>query len=132
MSVQIIELNGAPALAVVPIEEWRAIQTRLEDLEDIADAEAARHEETFPAEFVDRLLEGESPLRVWRQHRGLSLRNLAERSGASEQDLEKIEKEKSVPDTDLCQRLALLLECDPEDLSARAEARADQASEQIE
>jgi DNA-binding XRE family transcriptional regulator len=132
MSVQIIELNGAPALAVVPIEEWRAIQTRLEDLEDIADAEAARHEETFPAEFVDRLLEGESPLRVWRQHRGLSLRYLAERSGAAEQDLASIENENRTPATDLCQRLARLLDCDPEDLSARAEARADQASEQIE
>jgi DNA-binding XRE family transcriptional regulator len=120
MSVQIIELNGAPALAVVPIEEWRAIQTRLEDLEDIADAEAARHEETFPAEFVDRLLEGESPLRVWRQHRGLSLRNLAERSGAAEQDLASIENENRTPATDLCQRLARLLDCDPEDLSDNA------------
>jgi DNA-binding XRE family transcriptional regulator len=120
MSVQIIELNGAPALAVVPIEEWRAIQTRLEDLEDIADAEAARHEETFPAEVVDRLLAGESPLRVWRQHRGLSLRYLAERSGAAEQDLASIENENRTPATDLCQRLARLLDCDPEDLSDNA------------
>ncbi len=116
MSVQFIELNGAPALAVVPIAEWRALQARLEDLEDIADAKAALREETFPAEFVDRLLAGESPLSVWRHHRGLSLRTLAERTGAAEQELKMIENKKIVPDTDLCHRLARVLECDPEDL----------------
>ncbi len=116
MSVQFIELNGAPALAVVPIQEWQAIQTRLEDLEDIASAKDALHEETFPAEFVDRLLAGESPIRVWRQHRGFSLQDLAQRAETTEQDLQRLENADSELDSDLRQRLARLLECDPEDL----------------
>lgn len=128
MSVQIIELNGAPALAVVPIDEWHALQSRLEDLEDIADAKAALHDETFPAEFVDRLLGGESPLRVWRQHRSLSLKGLAERIGAAEHELLLIENENIIPDSDLRHRLANVLECDPDDLLADI----DQASDLID
>jgi len=89
-----------------------------DDLADIASAKDARHEETFPAEFVDRLLAGESPIRVWRQHRGFSLQDLAQRAGTTEQDLHRIEKENSELDSDLCQRLARLLDCDPEDLLA--------------
>ena len=32
MSAQIIELNGAPAFAVVPMDEWTALLERLETL----------------------------------------------------------------------------------------------------
>jgi hypothetical protein len=41
MSVQILELNGVPALAVLPIDEWETLLERLETLQDIADAKAA-------------------------------------------------------------------------------------------
>ena len=43
MSAQIIELNGMPAFAVIPIAEWNALLARLEDLQDIAEARSARH-----------------------------------------------------------------------------------------
>jgi hypothetical protein len=39
---------------------------RLEVLQDIANARSARDAETFPVELADRLLAGESPLKVWR------------------------------------------------------------------
>ncbi|MEX0938013.1 MAG: type II toxin-antitoxin system prevent-host-death family antitoxin [Pirellulales bacterium] len=41
---QILEREGKPAFAVLPIEEYEALRERLEDLEDLAllrDAEAA-------------------------------------------------------------------------------------------
>lgn len=39
---------------------------------------ASGDEEFIPAEFADRILEGESPVRVWREFRNLTLQSLAE------------------------------------------------------
>lgn len=42
-------------------------------------------------ELVERLLEGESPIRVWREHRGLTQRALAKAAGISTAYLSEIE-----------------------------------------
>ena len=118
MSAQIIQLNGAPAFAVVPMEEWSALLERLETLQDIADAKGAREEESLPVEFVERLLAGESPLRVWRGHRGVTLQALAELAGCTRQMLSMIENGKATPSADLLAKLAVALGCDMNDLHA--------------
>ncbi|TPE47216.1 helix-turn-helix transcriptional regulator [Amaricoccus solimangrovi] len=61
-----------------------ALAEDAEDLRAVADFRArleAGEEELMPAEFADRILDGESPLRVWREYRGLSQAELARRSG---------------------------------------------------
>lgn len=116
MSAQFIELNGVPAFAVVPVAEWNALLARLEDVQDIADAKAARDSESFPAEFADRLLAGESPLRVWRDYRGLTLQALAETCGVTRQMLSMIEHGKAKPSADLLAKLAAALGSDMDDL----------------
>lgn len=116
MSAQIIELNGVPAFAVVPVAEWNALLARLEEVQDIADAKSVRASETFPAEFADHLLSGESPLRVWRNYRGLTLQALAENCGVSRQMLSMIEHGKAKPSADLLGKLAGVLGCDMDDL----------------
>ena len=67
--VQIIEKNGEPEYAVVPIEEYRRMVAALEDAADSAAIERAWAEdaagETIPGEVVKAILAGESPLRVW-------------------------------------------------------------------
>jgi DNA-binding XRE family transcriptional regulator len=118
MSAQIIELNGVPAFAVVPVAEWNALLARLEDLQDIAEGKSAQGAETFPAEFADRLLQGESPLKVWRAYRGLTLQELAEKCGVTRQMLSMIEHGKAKPSSDLLSRLAIALVCDMDDLLA--------------
>ncbi len=42
---------------------------------------AAGEEEAIPAEFADRLIDGESPVRVWRDLRGLTAQALANMAG---------------------------------------------------
>lgn len=116
MSAQIIELDGVPAFAVVPMAEWEAMLSRLEDLQDIADAKASRGEEVFPSDLVDRLLAGESPLRVWREYRGHTLQVLADRCGVSRQMVSMIEHGKANPSSDLLAKLASALACDMDDL----------------
>lgn len=116
MNAQIIELEGRPAFAVVPMAEWTALLERLEDLQDIADAKAAVEEETLPVEFVERRLAGEAPLRLWRDHRGLTLQALAGRAGCTRQMLSMIEHGKASPSADLLSRLATALAVDMDDL----------------
>jgi DNA-binding XRE family transcriptional regulator len=118
MNTQFIEINGAPAFAVVPVAEWNALLARLENLQDIADAKAAVAAETFPAEFADRLLAGENPLRVWREYRGLTLQALAEICGVTRQMLSMTERGKTKPSTELLAKLAAALGCDMDDLLA--------------
>lgn len=118
MNAQIIEMEGRPAFAVVPMAEWTALLERLENLQDIADAKAALNEETLPLEFVERRLAGESPLKLWREHRGLTLQALAERAGCTRQMLSMIEHGKAAPSADLLARLAAALGVDMDDLHA--------------
>lgn len=116
MTAQIIEQNGQPAFAVVPMDEWTALLARLEDLQDIADAKSAREEETFPVEFANRLLSGESPLKVWRDYRDMTLQALAGQCGVTRQMLSMIEHGKAKPSADLLAKLARAIHCDMDDL----------------
>lgn len=118
MKPQIIEIDGKPAFAVVPMAEWRALLERLEELDDAADARAvlARDEETLPVEFVERRLAGVSPLQLWRKHRGLTLQALAEAVDCSRQMLSMVERGRAKPSTDLLARLASALAVDMDDL----------------
>lgn len=121
MKLQTIEQNGQAAFVVVPIAEWDALMARLEEREDIADAArqmaAIRAEETLPAEMIARLTSGESALKVWREHRGFTLRALAAKIGISSAAVSKIETGKSHPTVATLGKLAAALGCDMEDLA---------------
>jgi len=97
MKAQIIEKNGHPEFAVIPYEDY---QHFLELLEDEADAHAvaefheaytAGREFLVPDELMRRELAGESPIKLWREHRGLTQQELANRSGISKPYLSQIE-----------------------------------------
>ncbi|MBV5307210.1 MAG: helix-turn-helix domain-containing protein [Desulfobulbaceae bacterium] len=118
MNVQIIEMKGNPAFAVVPVSEWESLLARLEELQDLADARGAAAGESFPVELADRLLAGDPPLRVWREYRGFTLQALAEACGVSRQMLSMIEHGKTAPSASLLSRLASALRCDMDDLHA--------------
>jgi len=122
MSVKILETNGKPAFAVLPIDEYRKL---LELAEDAKDAEAlhraakrytAGKEETIPLAVVDRLLAGESPIRVWREHRGMTAAMLAETIGVTPAHISKLETGKGEPSIGLLRKLAAALEVDLDSL----------------
>jgi DNA-binding XRE family transcriptional regulator len=122
MNIQTIAQNGQAAFVVVPVAEWDALMARLEERDDIVEANrqlaAIRAgEETLPAEMVARLTSGESPLKVWREYRGLTLRVLAAEIGISSAAVSKIETGKSHPTVATLSRLAVALGCDMEDLA---------------
>ena len=86
--------GGEPAFAVLPWRDYESLVARddatLTD-EELYDLAAAAREESFPAAVVDRLLAGEHPVRVYRQHRGLAQKQLAEAAGIGVAYLSQIE-----------------------------------------
>jgi DNA-binding XRE family transcriptional regulator len=97
MKAQIIQKNGKPEFAVIPYADY---QHFLELLEDEADARAvaefheaytAGREFLVPEEIVRREPEGESAVKLWRAHRGLTQQELARRAGISKPYLSQIE-----------------------------------------
>lgn len=74
----------------------------VEVLQDIRDFDAVKlaieqgKEETIPGEVVFALLDGENPIKVWREHRGLTQQQLAERAGISPAYLSQLETGKRV------------------------------------
>jgi len=97
MKAQFIEKNGKPEFAVISYADYKHF---LELIEDEADARivaefhesyAAGREFLVPEEIVRRELAGESPVKLWREHRGLTQQDLAKRAGISKPYLSQIE-----------------------------------------
>ena len=95
------------------------------DAEDAADSAAveafrrrlaAGEEELIPAEMVMRMVAGESPVRVWREHRGLTMAALAERAGIARPYLSQIETGKRDGTAQTMKKLALALDVTVDDL----------------
>ena len=68
-----------------------ALEEMLEDAAATASYHSSRDQERVPIELVDRLLAGENPVKVWREHRGLSQRDLAARAGLNFAYLSQVE-----------------------------------------
>jgi DNA-binding Xre family transcriptional regulator len=97
----------------------------LREAEDAADAARMREvdarvdagkDEYVPIEITKRLSAGEAPVRVWREHRGLSARALASRAGLSAAYLSQIETGKKPGSFEAMAKLARALAVDMEDL----------------
>ena len=82
----------------------------LEDAADVAAIERAWGDdaagETVPGEVVNAILDGASPLRAWRQHRGLTLDVLADRVGVSKGYLSQMEQGRKAGTLSVFRRLA--------------------------
>ena len=121
MSVQLILKEGQPEYAVVPYETYVRLVEDAEMLADIRDYDAARQsveegEELVPAEVVYALLDGGNPIRVWREHRGLSQAELATRAGISASYLSQLESGKRAGTTEVLAALATVLSLTLDDL----------------
>ncbi len=120
MGVQILEIAGKK-MAVVPMEDYQRLVEIAEDREDIAaaaDAERRRNQgmEYLPANMVNRILDGENALRVWREYRGMTIAGLAEKSGYGYSMISKIETGARQGTVALWNAVAAALKVLPEDI----------------
>ena len=121
MNVQVIEKDGQIEWAVVPYGEYEKMLDALEMLEDIRVYDEGitaiqAGEELIPSPVVYALLDGENPVRVWREYRGLTPNEVAGRAGISFLNLSQIEEGKQQLLPEVLARLAEILQLEPEDL----------------
>ncbi|MBL8577435.1 MAG: helix-turn-helix transcriptional regulator [Mesorhizobium sp.] len=122
MGEQVITTPSGERLVVLPEAEFLAMREALEDREDVAavrDFErrlAAGDEEMIPAEFANRILDGENKVRVWRSCRGLSARDLAAATGLSAPYISEIESGKKDGSVSAMKKIADALGVDIDDI----------------
>lgn len=122
MSVQIIENDGIPVYAVVPIADYRALIEKAEMLDDVAAfdkaeaALAAGEDELVPSDIADSLLANVNAVKVWREYRGMSQVALADAAGLSQAYIAQIETGKREGRIDAYKAIANVLEVDIDDL----------------
>ncbi len=109
----------ASPFVLLPIAEWRLLMEQLEDLEDALDIEKSARDpdrRTIPAAVVDRLLDDEHPLEVWREHRGLSRADLATVTGLTPGHIGHLETGRRHGTPDALRRFATALDVTVDDL----------------
>lgn len=127
MKPQIISKDGKPEYAVVPYNDYQKLLANAEMLVDLVAYDATKRalssgeEELIPAAVIDRLLDGDNPIRVWREFRGLTSAQLATACGVSAAAISQLEAGKRRPSVALLKKLAAALRVDLEQLLAGAE-----------
>lgn len=97
MNVQIIVRDGNPEWAVIPYEMYVQLAEEAEMLQDIRDFDAAQallergEEELIPSEVIYAIMDGQNPIKVWREYRRLTQQQLAATAGISAAYLSQIE-----------------------------------------
>jgi DNA-binding XRE family transcriptional regulator len=121
MTIQVIEKNGKPEWAVIPYEEYQRLLEESEMLEDIQDYDEARlsianGEELIPSEVTYTILDGENPIKVWREHRGMTQQQAAEKAGISKAYLSQLESGQRKGTTQVLRSIAKALDVSLDDL----------------
>jgi len=121
MSVQVIEKDGKPEWAVIPYEEYERLMEEAEMLQDVraydeAKKAIAEGEELIPSEVTYAILDGLNPVRVWREHRGLTQQQLAEAVGISVPYLSQIESGKRRGSAEVLAAIAKALQLSLDDI----------------
>ncbi len=116
----ILDDGGKPAFAVIPWLEYVRLEMVDTDAgltdEEIYDKAKSVGGESFPIEVADRLLTGEKAVRVYRDHRGLTQKQLARAAGINALYLSQIERGRRTGSARTLSALAEALGVDVDDL----------------
>ena len=98
--VQIIKRDGKPEWAVLPYDVYMQLVEEAEMLQDIQDYDSVKaaigrgEEELIPSQIAYAILDGENPIKVWREYRGMTQQAVADIAGISKPYLSQIETNK--------------------------------------
>ena len=111
------ELVDDPDRAELVVMTPEDLAELIEDAAATAAYQRTRDQEHVPISVVDRLIARENPIRVWREHRGHSLRQLAERAGVGIGYLSQIENGERKGTVGTLKKIAAALDVDLDDLT---------------
>ena len=109
-------------MVVVPAEDYRNLVEAAEMADDVAAYDAikqklaAGEEEFIPADYVQRMLDGENRVAVWREFRGLTAKDLAKAAGITQAYLSQIETGKRDGTVGTMKKIAAALRLDLDDI----------------
>lgn len=120
----IVVRTGRPSYVRVPLSEWRRLVRRLERAEDRSDVEAydrakARGSEAYPIEIFERSLDGESRIKLFREHRRMTQVDLARRAGLSTLYVSQLETKRRSGSQATLRKIASALDVDIDLLAPR-------------
>ena len=110
-------------MVTIPRAEYDLLRAAAEDLADLQAYDRAKaaleagDDELIPAEYVNRLLNGDSPLRVYRGLRGMTQSVLAGRSGVNRVTVAEIEIGRKQGSVATLRKLAIALDVRVDDLT---------------
>lgn len=122
MTPTIIEEAGLQFVKI-PLAMFEKLSEDAEMLHDIAAYDAAKKQwledgqRTIPLAVVVRTLNGEPPLLVWREHRGLTQQQLSDATGVNRSLISQIESGTKTGSVASLKKLAEALKCDLDDLA---------------
>lgn len=116
--VQFIEEAGVRKFAILSIEDYEALVADAEMTEDIRafDEAKAAADEFVPSELTVRLLDGDSPIRVWREYRRMTQSALAAAAGIGQPFLSQLESGKRSPSVSVVRAIARALSIDLDEI----------------
>lgn len=110
---------GGREFVTMDARAYDALAAAAEDAEDArlaALSAAAPDDDLIPGEVVHRIVRGESPLRVWREHRGLKAVEVARRADINQSYYSQLENGKREGSVATLARLAAVLDVLVDDL----------------
>ncbi len=110
--------NGAPTHAVIRYADFQALTENTEPSDEqlYVAAKAADNGARLSADMVSRLVEGESPIKVWREFRNITQEKLATACDVTPEYIGMVERGVRQASRKLVFRMADALGCDRDDL----------------
>jgi DNA-binding XRE family transcriptional regulator len=115
--------RGGKEFAVLPMDRLKKLMDDAEMLADVRAYDAAKgrlergEDELIPLEMTERRLAGESAVKVWREHRGMTQEALAKATGVSRPMIAAIEAGHKTGGVATLKKLAAALRIDLDDLA---------------
>jgi DNA-binding XRE family transcriptional regulator len=113
--------NGEPEYAIIPWAEYTRLAEAARDESELTDEElydltTAEPGEHFPVAVTKRLVAGDNPIKVYREHRGMTQADLARNTNISAMYLSQIETGNRGGSTKVISAIAKALSVDIDDL----------------
>lgn len=117
---QIIYQGGKPAFAVLPWRRYEFYKKHIDEAaltdEELLELAELEDEEAFPMYVSERLCRGEHPVKVFREYRNMTQKELAGRVGISPEYVSQIEGGKKQGAVGTLKSIAEALDLDLDDL----------------